>query len=168
MASSLPEADVVVVGLGAAGGIAVHALTEAGLEVVGLEAGPHVDLAGSTFDELRNDVRNWMAEPKAKLEVPTWRADATQAAGPSPWPMLMANGVGGSTLHYECMSLRFQPWNFAVRSETIGRYGEAALPEGTTVADWPLGYDDLEPFYEQVEYAIGVSGQALGGGPQPG
>jgi gluconate 2-dehydrogenase alpha chain len=165
MANSPSEADVVIVGLGAAGGIAAHVLTDAGLEVVALEAGPRVDLAGSSFDELRNDVRNWMAEPKAKLEVPTWRTDETQEAGPSPWPMLMANGVGGSTLHYECMSLRFQPWNFAVRSETIARYGEAALPDGTTVADWPLGYQDLEPFYERVEYAIGVSGQAgrLGG-----
>ena len=160
MHSTSREADVVVVGLGAAGGIAAHVLTAAGLQVVALEAGPRLEVDGAIFDELRNDVQNWMAEPKAKLEVPTWREDASQDAGPSPWPMLMANGVGGSTLHYECMSLRFQPWNFATRSQAVARYGPGAVPADSTVADWPLSYEELEPFYELVEREIGVSGKA--------
>ena len=154
------EADVVLIGLGAAGGIAAHVLTDAGLEVVALEAGPRFEVEGTNFDELRNDVRNWMSEPKAKLEVPTWREEDSQEAGPSPWPMLMANGVGGSTLHYECMSLRFQPWNFSTRSQALARYGAGALPANSTVEDWPVSYAELEPFYDLVERTIGVSGQA--------
>jgi gluconate 2-dehydrogenase alpha chain len=155
-----PETDVVVVGLGAAGGIAAHVLTDAGLEVVGLEAGSRLSFDGMRFDELRNDIRNWMSDAKAKLEVPTWRESPDAEAGRSPWPMLMANAVGGSTVHYECMSLRFHPWNFKTRSKTIARYGPGAIPAGSTVADWPVGYDELEPFYDRVERAIGVAGHA--------
>jgi gluconate 2-dehydrogenase alpha chain len=52
------------------------------------------------------------------------------------------------------------PWHFSVRSETIKRYGRGAIPAGSTVADWPIGYSDLEPFYQNVEFDMGVSGQA--------
>jgi gluconate 2-dehydrogenase alpha chain len=159
-ASAPKQADVVLIGLGAAGGIAAQVLAEAGMDVVALEAGPRIDPRESTFDELRNDVRNWMSDPKAKLEVPVWRFDSSQAAGPSPWPMLMANGVGGSTMHYECISLRFQPWNFEARTKTLARYGPGAIPGDSTLADWPVSYRDLEPYYDSVERAIGVSGLA--------
>jgi gluconate 2-dehydrogenase alpha chain len=152
--------DVVIIGLGAAGGIAASVLTEAGLEVTALEAGPRLSASDVTFDEIRNDVRNWMAGPKAAGEVPTWRTSEAERAGPSPWPMLMVNAVGGSTVHYECVSLRFLPWNFEARSAVLQRYGPGALPTGTTLADWPLSYDDLEPYYDHVEHAIGVSGTA--------
>jgi gluconate 2-dehydrogenase alpha chain len=150
----------VIVGLGAAGGIAAHVLTEAGLDVVALDAGPRIDVTALSFDELRNDIHNWMAEPKAKSETPTWRSSEDQVARPSPWPILMANAVGGSTMHYEGVSLRFQPWNFATRSETIARYGAGALPSNSTVADWPLSYAELSPYYDLAEDAVGVSGQA--------
>ena len=169
MNSAQREADVALIGLGAAGGIAAQVLADAGLEVVALEAGPRIDPSSSTFDELRNDVRNWMSDAKAKLEVPTWRFDASQQAGPAPWPMLMANGVGGSTMHYECISLRFQPWNFDARSRTLARYGPAAIPSDSALADWPVSYEELEPYYDHVEHAIGVSGQAgrVGGAFDP-
>ena len=52
------------------------------------------------------------------------------------------------------------PWNFRMRSETIKRYGRSALPKGSLVEDWPFSYDDLAPYYDQVEALIGVSGQA--------
>jgi gluconate 2-dehydrogenase alpha chain len=163
------SADVVIVGLGAAGGIAADVLTAAGLEVTALEAGPRLRAEDMTLDEVRNDVRQWMATPKAKGEIPTWRTSEDEEAGPSPWPMLMVNAVGGSTVHYECVSLRFLPWNFQARSEVLRRYGAGALPEGTTLADWPLSYDDLEPYYDHVERAIGVSGAAgnIGGALDP-
>jgi gluconate 2-dehydrogenase alpha chain len=152
--------EVVLIGLGAAGGIAAHVLTAAGVEVVALEAGPRLDPSAMTLDEVRNDVRGWLSRPKSMHEVPTWRADDTTPAGPSPWPMLMVNAVGGSTVHYPGLSARLQPWNFESRSRVVERYGPGAVPAGSTLADWPLTYDELEPYYDSVEYAIGVSGSA--------
>src|SRR5262249_34666585 len=49
---------------------------------------------------------------------------------------------------------------FKTRSEVEKRYGSDALPSGSTLEDWPIGYDDLEPSYDAVEYALGVSGKA--------
>ena len=72
----------------------------------------------------------------------------------------MMNGVGGTSLHYWGQSWRLTQWDFKVRSETIRRYGASAIPAGSTVEDWPLSYEDIEPYYDKVEYAIGVSGKA--------
>jgi gluconate 2-dehydrogenase alpha chain len=152
--------DVLLVGLGGANGVVADVLTRAGLEVVALEAGPRRTAAEMTLDELRNDVRQWLCETKAQGELPTWRATPDGEAGPSPHPMLMVNAVGGSTVHYPGLSARFHAWNFAPRSATVARYGAGALPAGTTLADWPLDYPELEPFYDAVEQAIGVAGQA--------
>jgi gluconate 2-dehydrogenase alpha chain len=164
-----PAADVALIGLGGTGGIAAHVLTQAGLDVVALEAGPRVGSGTATLDEIRNDVRERLARPKAAAEVPTWRPDASAPAGPSPWPMLTVNGIGGSTLHYPGLSARLNPWNFESRTRVVERYGAGAVPAGSTLADWPLGYEELEPFYEAVEREIGVAGQAgnLGGAIDP-
>jgi gluconate 2-dehydrogenase alpha chain len=160
MAQRQKEADVVVIGLGAAGGTAVWPLAQAGLRVVAVEAGPRVNEADYPFDEIRNDIRDWMGRFKANLEVPTARTDATKpatrplgATGP------MMNAVGGTSIHWMTQSWRYLPWNFKVRSETIKRYGASALGN-STVADWPFSYEDLEPWYDRVEYRHGVSGQA--------
>jgi gluconate 2-dehydrogenase alpha chain len=158
MTERLPEADVAIVGLGAAGGIAAHVLTAAGLDVVGLEAGPRLTRDDHAFDEIRNDARAWLARPKALHEQPTWREDDSVEAGPSPWPTLMMNAVGGTTVHYDGLSIRFLPWNFHSRSAIVERYGASAVPEGSTLADWPLAFEDLEPFYDRVEWELGVSG----------
>lgn len=160
MERRLPAKDVVVIGLGAAGGVAVLPLVEAGLEVVGLEAGGW--LTGRDFapDEVRNNIRDWpQAVQKANSEVPTVRADesetATQGSG---HPMM--NAVGGTTMHFWAQSWRLSPWDFKVVSETTRRYGASRLPADTTVEDWPLDYAELEPYYDRVERAIGVSGKA--------
>jgi gluconate 2-dehydrogenase alpha chain len=150
--------DVVLIGLGAVGGIAAHVLTEAGVEVTALEAGPRLDAGQMTFDELRNDVKAWLSAPKAAGETPTWRTSPSEEARQAPWPTLMVNAVGGSTVHYPGLSARFHPWNFESRTRTIERYGAGAIPEGSTLADWPVGYGELEPYYEAVERAIGVAG----------
>jgi gluconate 2-dehydrogenase alpha chain len=162
--------DVAIVGLGAAGGVAAHVLTDAGLDVAGIEAGPRLTADDFRFDELRNDVHAHFSQPKAVHEVPTWRSDPEAEAGPSPWAMLMVNAVGGTSVHYEAMSFRFHRWTFEARSRVVERYGEAALPPGSTLVDWPVSYDDLEPYYAEVEQAIGVSGTAArvaGEAPNP-
>jgi gluconate 2-dehydrogenase alpha chain len=156
----MPAADVVIIGMGAAGGVAADVLTSAGVEVLGLEAGPRLDRSAARFDEIANVAHARLSEPKSKHEVPTWRAHAGEEAGPSPHPMMMVNAVGGTTLHYEGLSIRLAPHAFASRSATIERYGADAVPEGSTLADWPLDYADLEADYAAIEDAIGVSGLA--------
>ena len=160
MATRLPDTDVVIIGLGAAGGVAVQPLTEAGLEVVGLEAGSRLTRRDFAPDEIRNNVRAWpFAVQKTQLEVPTQRpnrsVEARQTGG---HPMM--NAVGGTTLHYWAQSWRLNPWDFKVVSETTRRYGASRIPEGSTVEDWPFGYEELEPYYDRVEHELGVSGQA--------
>jgi gluconate 2-dehydrogenase alpha chain len=161
MATELPPTDVVVVGLGAAGGIAVLPLTDAGLKVTALEAGTWLAPADFAPDELRNNYRGWPhAVQKANREVPTHRPNPSAPMSPRPAIHPMMNAVGGTTLHYWAQSWRLSPWDFKVRSETIRRYGASRVPAGSTVEDWPFGLDELEPYYDKVEVEIGVSGQA--------
>jgi len=170
MATKLRETDVVVVGLGAAGGVAVLPLAQAGLEVVGLEAGTWLTRKDFAPDELRNNYRGWpQAVQKANREVPTSRATASSPMLPRLAVHPMQNGVGGTTLHYWAQSWRLNPWDFRVVSETTRRYGASRIPKGSTVEDWPFGYEELEPYYDKVEYEIGVSGQAgnVGGAIDP-
>lgn len=170
MAIKLRETDVVVVGLGAAGGVAVLPLVQAGLEVVGLEAGTWLTRKDFAPDEIRNNYRGWpQAVQKANREVPTSRANASSPMLPRLAIHPMQNGVGGTTLHYWAQSWRLNAWDFHVVSETKRRYGASRIPTGSTVEDWPFGYDELEPYYDTVEHEIGVSGQAgnVGGAIDP-
>jgi len=170
MATELPKTDVVVVGLGAVGGVAVLPLVTAGLNVIGLEAGGWMSARDFAPDEIRNNIRDWpQAVPKAKNEIPTSRANINSGAvqgGGHP----MMNGVGGTSLHYWAQSWRLSPWDFKTVSETVRRYGADRIPEGSTIEDFPISYEDLEPFYDRVEYALGVSGNAgnIQGVLQPG
>jgi gluconate 2-dehydrogenase alpha chain len=159
------DAEVLIVGLGGAGGVAADVLTRAGASVLALEAGERLGTADSRLDEIDNDIRARLSVPKALAEMPTWRADPAGEAGRAPWPLLTVNAVGGTTVHYPGLSARLHPWNFASRTRTIERYGHGALPAGSTVSDWPVSYDELEADYEAVERAIGVAGSAgnLGG-----
>jgi gluconate 2-dehydrogenase alpha chain len=145
-------------------------LTQAGVDVAALEAGPRLTREDFTADEVRTEVKAWLTQPKALHEVPTWRHEPAATAGPSPWPMLMVNAVGGTSVHYDALSIRFHPWNFESRTHTLGTYGAAAIPEGSTLVDWPFTYDDLESYYDLVEHAVGVSGAAgnvAGAGADP-
>lgn len=164
---TLPKTDVVIIGLGAAGGMASYVLTKAGLNVVGIEAGPRLSSKDfvKQLDELGgNSHRNRLGEPKVNKEVPTWRPNTETPAGPPPIVMSMMNGVGGTSIHWGTQSWRYRADDFKIRSETIKRYGESALPPDSALADWPLSYDELEPYYDQVEHVFGVSGQ---GGSNP-
>jgi gluconate 2-dehydrogenase alpha chain len=167
VSNPLPKVDVLVIGIGAAGGIAGYVLADAGVKVVAIEAGPR--LSNEDFlandDEISGSVRHWTGEPKYNKELPTWRPDAKSPTAPPPVPPVpMANMVGGTSIHYGTQSWRFRADDLQVRTTTVSKYGEKAIPAGSTLADWPLTYDDLEPFYDKVEYLIGVSGK---GGSNP-
>ncbi len=66
----------------------------------------------------------------------------------------------GPSIHYWGRGWRLNPWDFKVQTETIRRYGASRIPKGSTLEDWPFDYNELEPYYEKVELAIGVSGKA--------
>ena len=161
MPKELRPVDVAVIGLGAAGGVAVLPLARAGMKVAGIEAGtwmdPHKDYHA---DEIYNNVRGLVTSvPKGRRDIPTVRSSpaqqARQAAG---FPMM--NAIGGTSIHYHAQHWRYNPWDFKVRSETIRRYGASYLPQGSTLEDWPITYDDLEPAYDAIDYEVGVSGVA--------
>src|SRR5207249_5669294 len=161
MATRLKDTDVVIVGLGAAGGVAALPLAQAGLEVIGLEAGSWLTRRDFAPDELRNNVRGWpQAVQKANHEIPTSRANASSPTAPRGTIHPMQNAVGGTTLHYWAQSWRLNPWDFKVVGETTRRYGASRIPKGSTVEDWPFGLDELERFYDKVEYEVGVSGRS--------
>ncbi len=161
MTTRLAKTDVVVIGLGGAGGVAVEPLTAAGLSVIGLEAGTWLAPKDFAPDELRNNYRGWpQAAQKANREIPVHRPTASAPDSPRAAIHPMMNGVGGTTLHYWAQSWRLNPWDFRVVSETTRLYGAGRIPAGSTVEDWPFGLDELEPYYDKVEYALGVSGQA--------
>ena len=161
VAVELKGTDVVVIGLGAVGGVSVLPLTQAGLEVVGLEAGGWLHPADFAPDELRNNVRGWpYAVQKANREIPVHRRNSSAPDSPRYAVHPMMNAVGGTTLHYWAQSWRLNPWDFKVVSETTRRYGASRMPAGSTVEDWPFGLEALEPYYDIVEREVGVSGKA--------
>jgi gluconate 2-dehydrogenase alpha chain len=161
MAIDLKKTDVAIVGLGAVGGVAALPLTRAGLSVVGIEAGSWLTPRDFAPDELRNNFRGWpQSAQKANTEIPTHRPNASAPYTPRLPIHPMMNGVGGTSLHYWAQSWRLNPWDFRVVSETTRRYGASRLPKGTTVEDWPFGLDELERYYDAIEYEVGISGQA--------
>src|SRR6478735_8515095 len=160
MPVDLKKTDVVIIGLGAAGGVAVLPLAQAGLDVTALEAGQWLDTRDMAPDELKLNRGLWPPGPqKVQGETPTVRANASLTAGRAVRHPMM-NAVGGTTLHYWAQSWRLNPWDFKVVSETTKRYGASRIPKGSTVEDWPFGYQELEPYYDKIEYELGVSGQA--------
>ena len=122
MRKKLDKTDVVIVGMGAAGGVAALPLTNAGLNVIGIEAGGWLNPRDFAPDELRNGTRNWpQTVQKAASEAPTVRANSNQKAVQGGHPMM--NAVGGTTMHYWAQSWRLNPWDFRVVSATKNRYG---------------------------------------------
>jgi gluconate 2-dehydrogenase alpha chain len=152
------KTDVVIVGVGAAGGILAAELAKAGMKVIGLERGPRLKTADFQLDELRYFQRQEL-RPDRKRQPVTWRPNADARATPIP-TQNNGNQAGGGTVHYGAVSWRLHEDDFRARSQTIERYGAAAIPEDSSLADWPLGYADLEPYYDRAEYEIGVSGKA--------
>ncbi len=160
MPIKLRNTDVVTIGLGGAAGVGVLPLAEAGAKIIALEAGGWLTPADFPSDEIRNNILTWMGNSKFNRDTPTFRPNATVKAtrGDGRGPMMSA--VGGSTIHYGGLSARWESWVFTARSSSIARYGRGSIPANSTLIDWPLTYQELEQYYDKVEYAIGVAGKA--------
>ncbi|MGA8656549.1 MAG: GMC family oxidoreductase [Chthoniobacterales bacterium] len=159
-AEPVTEADVVLVGLGGVGGIVAPVLAKAGLRVVAFEAGPWRTSKDYLPDELGATYycRANMG-PKFQSEAPTWRRNDGEPTREATFSLgRMMNSVGGSLIHYGAWLRRFHPHHFHSRSHLKDRWGLGVLPEGCALADWPVSYDELEPYYSLLEHEIGVAG----------
>ena len=143
--------DFVIVGTGAAGGVLAKELATAGFDVVALEQGPWQHESDFSHDELAVErelaMLNRAFEPEQTFRTSAAEpARVTGARG-----LLYRRGVGGSSVHFAANYWRFRPVDFKERS-LWGPIG------GTAFADWPITYEELEPYYTKVDWQIGVSG----------
>ncbi|MBL8936378.1 MAG: GMC family oxidoreductase, partial [Archangium sp.] len=144
--------DVVIVGSGAGGAPMALELGRAGFKVVVLEKGPWYKKEDFVHDEILNSRRNFFM-PLPWDEPHLWRAgpDKPYSRTNEAWT---ANCVGGGTVHMSGYFYRLKPIDFRLKSE-IGAI------KGSNIADWPITYDELAPFYDRAEEELGVSGNAV-------
>jgi len=146
--------DFAIVGSGAAGGVIARELSRAGLSVVLLEQGPRMTPAQFEHDELKYWFLSGITNDAVK-NPQSFRNDPSKDAALAVLkpPLWYARTVGGTTVHYTANYWRFHPIDFHERS----LLGSIA---GTGFDDWPISYEELEPYYTKVEWEIGVSGLA--------
>ena len=157
----MKRVNAVVVGAGAAGGIVAKELSTAGLTVVLLERGKWYTASDCRKDDLRNQRTTVLGNAFGPEDEGNPRV-LVDAKG-VPHIVLPSEGsysnnaacVGGGSLSYGAMAWRYLPQDFRMRST----YG---APQGSSLEDWPISYDDLEPYYEKAEYEIGISGDYSG------
>ncbi len=144
-----PKTDVCVIGLGASGGVIAAELAKAGISVVALEAGPYFGREEFERREAHDELRH------VRMGKLRWNQPEVLVYNGSPpmtFPVIARNiGVGGP-LHWSCFSYRFHESDFKVRTTS-------SPPAGSSVADWPISYADLEPYYDRAEYEFGVAGK---------
>ena len=155
-----PRYDAIVVGLGAGGGVAAATLAEAGLKVAAVDRGEFLSYEQIGNDHLRNFrlSRYGHNAPPGEAAGPRVRVDdeGNEQVVANPWDArwsALPQTIGGGTRVYQGMAWRLLPADFRLAS----RYG---VPAGSSLADWPIDYDDLEPYYSEIEWAVGVSGDA--------
>jgi choline dehydrogenase-like flavoprotein len=143
-------ADVLIIGAGASGGVAALRLARAGMRVVCLEQGDWTDPAaypGAGPDWELASRRRWTSSPNVRnlpADYPIDLDDSDMVLG-------NYNGVGGGTVLYSAVWPRLLPSDFRMHHD----FGIAD--------DWPLSYEELQPYYEETDRQFGVSG--LGGNP---
>src|SRR5690242_19146165 len=143
------EVDFVIVGSGAAGGVVAKELSAAGFKVVVLEQGPWRTEKEFPHDELKVNNQNfftndWDKSPNTFRKTPSEKA----VVKPS---VQYGRGVGGTSVHFSANFWRFKEIDFKEASV------KGALA-GTGFADWPISYQELEPYYTKVDWEIGVAG----------
>jgi len=157
----MKQVNAVIVGAGAAGGIVAKELAVAGLSVVLLERGKWYTAYDCRKDDLRNQRTTVLGNGFGPEDDGNPRVVVDSSGVPRivlPSDGAYSNNaacVGGGTLSYGAQAWRYLPQDFRMRST----YG---APQGSSLEDWPISYDDLEPFYEKAEYEIGVSGDYSG------
>jgi gluconate 2-dehydrogenase alpha chain len=176
MAERLRPVDAVTIGVGMTGSILAKELAAAGLKVVGLERGAERDTvpdfqSPAMHDELRFAIRKSLMMDTTR-ETMTVRANVDQTALPLRRisGFLPGAGLGGSMVHWNGQTWRFQVADFMYRTRMEERYGKTFLDSDLAIQDWGVTYDELESHYDRFEYLCGISGKAgnLNGQLQPG
>lgn len=149
--------DVCIIGSGAGASPVAYELTKAGYKVVVLEKGPWLNTEDYNKDEMVAtrkdlyipDLKDESHQIVSKKSDGSWSAKNTSDTGSDFWN---GNVVGGSSNFMSGYFHRMKPQDFRLKST----YGEI---EGANIVDWPISYDEMEPYYSKVEEVIGVSGQ---------
>jgi len=152
------EVDFVIVGSGAAGGVIAKQLAVAGFSVVVLEQGPRIEAHEFRHDEYETFWGgSYSNHPSTQPQSFKAGPDAPVEAGGGTWVTGTAGVgyhrlVGGGSVMFTANYWRFKPIDFMERSVW------GAIP-GTGLEDWPITYEELEPYYTQAEWDLGVSGE---------
>jgi choline dehydrogenase-like flavoprotein len=153
--------DAVVVGAGAGGGVAACVLAEAGWRVLLVERGEWLTRAQLRPDHLRNQRSTFGYQAPGSVPVdgnPRVVATSTSEVTVDPRDLRWsanASAIGGGSRVFGAQAWRFAPEDFRMATH----YG---VPAGSSLADWPISYDELEPWYDRAEGEWGVSGRAGG------
>ena len=152
--------DAIVIGSGAGGSMAARAFAKKGLRVLVLEKGENhyrslesgsLDTTYSN-DELKLGTRN-LITPDPLLEPRSFRTSAERVRDHVGDVNGLPSTVGGGLNHADWKARRLRPADFRLK-ELLGEV------DGASVVDWPISYDELEPFYDAAERIVGVQGPA--------
>ena len=162
MAKRLDKVDVVIVGTGWAGGVVSAEVAKSGKKVVALERGEYRETKDyiGTKDELRFTNRYEIMQ-NLSHETITSRNNLDEDAIPvrTRHEMMAGTDLGGGGVHWAGSVYRYVPHDFELYSKTVDRYGKDKIPDGMTIQDWGITYDEMEKYYDKWEKTAGISGE---------